>query len=196
MVTRLLKRHWLGVIAGAFALILLYIILEWLRLDAGAIAAGASALAAVAAWASATTSSNTARDALRALSYATKPVLSVQIFNLDEEGSHLLIVNESSNPIARLRVTWRYRDGSSGSREYGYLPGTKRFGAPADGRVIHEFGNKGQNSGTDAITIDYWGTAGPVGWRIPLSWKHDYTSNERTSTYGRQEFREPEQELP
>ncbi|TFD10905.1 hypothetical protein E3T26_13065 [Cryobacterium sp. TMT1-21] len=156
-----IKRHQLLLIIGFVSvLFVFYVLVDGLSLNVNAIAAGASAIAAFAALAAAAESGNTAKDAIRALSYATKPTISAQFSKSDELGGEMLLLNQSPYPIGRLRVSWKYRDGSKGSREYGYIPGISGFGAPPRGTVTHAFGNVGRNSGTDAITIDYWGTSG------------------------------------
>lgn len=103
---------------------------QLLRFDANAIAAGASAIAGVAAFLSASESGKTAREAIRALSYATKPVIMVTKLNNDLEGSILSIQNVSMFPISRMRVSWEHPDGSKGHTDHGLMPGITRYGAP------------------------------------------------------------------
>jgi hypothetical protein len=156
---------------------LYFLLVNVLGIDASAVAAIASAVAAFAALGSANASSDTARDALRALSFATKPVLRVQRYN-DQEGSDVLLVisNVSLHEIARARVTWRLRDGRTGSEELGGLEGRR---TPAMGAITGESPsypqiNLGQHpgevDGKDVVTIEYWGTQGPTGWRFVAEW--------------------------
>lgn len=183
----------LVVLAGSVALVLIGV-------DPNVIAAIASAVAALAALGSATSSNQTARDALRALSYATKPTISIRLFNDDEQGGQALIVNESEHAIARLTVRGQHRDDSHTTEQYGFVPGIHRFGAPAEGRITVPLPNRGRNSGDETLTVDYWGIHGPTGWRQQVTWHHNYTEGQlpdgtRTAGYSRAENREPETEL-
>lgn len=76
------RKRWLAAALLVLAIIGVgFLPLKGLGINAGLIAALASSLAAVASFMSATESSKTARDALRALSFATKPHLEVKLFN-------------------------------------------------------------------------------------------------------------------
>ena len=181
-----MKRWWarrrktvLVVIGSLAVLIVGSLLLKWIGLDANAFAAVASALAAIAAFASARESSDTARQAIRALAWATKPVLRVRLFNYQQGDQPTLIIeNISMYPVARATVRWKMRDGSRGQRE---IPGIEALKGPFDvgNETRLALNDRVQlpqlygTDGTDLVTIDYWGPNGPVGWRI--TWRGEWT---------------------
>lgn len=173
-----MRRPWallLGGVAVIGAAALVFWALGW---DPNTIAASASAFAALAAFASAVESRNTARDATRALSYATKPILSVEFIADAEDRPQLVnISNVSTETIARATLAWTLRDGSTGTLELGPLAGKPAGGmfpgaAPAYGNI--KLGEPQTSSGTDQLTITYWGIHGSIGWRKVVEVTHTH----------------------
>lgn len=187
------RRPWLILVAGVVALAGLAWLLAALGWDPNIIAAAASAVAAIAALASSVASANTARDATRALSYATKPILRFELSGnavvinsgtSDFEFSPvtLRISNVSTETIGRASVSWRLRDGQTGHIELGPLKGRRH---PHDGKSpvrpsAYDWIELGkptprESSGVDRVTVDYWGVYGSIGWRRVVEWRHEYS---------------------
>jgi hypothetical protein len=184
-----LKRWWKHrrktVVIVASAILILVVgslLLKWLGFDSNAVAAVASALAAIAAFASARESSSTARDAMRALSLSSKPEPRLECWD-DDDQLKLVIRNESTHPIARAQVSWKLRDGQRGTKELGTLAGIRiasqglNWGneGPMYPHVILT-PYPGRIDGVDEVTLDYWGTNGPMGWRLTQTFNHIYTT--------------------
>jgi hypothetical protein len=167
------------------------LLLKWLGLDPNAFAAVASAAAAIAAFGSARESSSTARDALRALSFATKPTLRLQLFNYSSgDDAQFLVENVSMYPVERAIVTYRLRDGATGTHEIGEL---KARNTPWDqtSNILgpHDWVRFGIQwpqgaSGKDIITVDYWGKYGTTGWRATYEAEWTFSSDGHTSSTG------------
>lgn len=187
------ERRWrlaLVVVVSVAILVLGSLLLKWIGLDPNAFAAVASALAAIAAFGSARESSDTARQAIRALAWATKPVLRVRLFNYDRNGQPTLIIeNTSMHPVARATVRWKMRDGSRGQQEItGIEPLKGPFDVSNETRLAPneriQLPQLYGRDGTDLVTVDYWGANSPLGWRI--TWRGEWTfhSDGQTASMG------------
>lgn len=173
-------------IFGAVAIALIAVTVWLLGWDPNVIAAGASAIAALAALASAIASNQTARDATRALSYATKPHLTFNLQGMRSpsgDGSEhvaLVIGNTSPQPVGRASISWRRFDGTKGEKELGPLPANGKgeagryeaiyLGPPVPLDVKAE----------DQFVLEYYGAFGGVGWRRAVT----YFSRPTTGSYG------------
>jgi hypothetical protein len=164
-------------------------LLRLLNIDPNAFAAAASAAAAIAAFASARESSTTARNAIRALSLTSKPKPRVELLENDGDLT-LRIINESVHPIDHAEVAWTLRNGVTGSRTLPTLAGHQIVseglswgsrGPSYPSIVITP--NPGRVSGVDKVTLDYWGTNGPIGWRQNFETNHVFTSTGDTGGY-------------
>jgi hypothetical protein len=169
------------VIGGLAVIILGSLALKWMGLDPNAFAAVASALAAIAAFASARESSSTARDAIRALSLSSKPAPSLTMFDI-EGLLAITVANESVHPISRGTIAWKLRNGQRGTTDLGEIPGIRiaskglTIGNPGPSRQYNVLPHPGRVNGIDEVTLDYWGTNGPIGWRIVQTFNHQYTT--------------------
>lgn len=164
-------------VAGSYAL-------KLLSIDATAFAAIASAVAAIAAWSSARESSGTARDAIRALSLSSKPDPIVQVYDA-EDWIMITVSNNSLHPIQRSRISWKLRNGETGTQDLGFL----------QPQGLGQWANRGaqypairlplidRESGVDEVTLDFWGTNGPVGWRRVQRFRQIYSERNGISSY-------------
>lgn len=143
--------------------------------DPNGLAAVASAIAALAALGSATESRNTARDAVRALSYATKPNLSLEVKHqpvLDGgQPVSVALVNHADHPVSRASLRWVLRNGERGEKTFGRLEGRRYYRASDGVAAIPKsygsilLGDAVEGDGVDRVEVTYWGDYGPVGWR-------------------------------
>lgn len=162
-----------------------YVLIENAHLDANLITALVTALAAAFAGWSAFLSSRaarettqTARDALRALSWATKPVIGVDNTTKNVDPHYLVYIqNDSMNAIETASVRWRLRDGRTGERTFGKLAGRN---SPKNVSVyvlgawgVHyepiDLGDYLATPGDDTFTIEYRGAYGPTTWRTTFT---------------------------
>ncbi len=179
-----MKLRWTLVIIGILAVLVLgYIGLDVAHLDANLITALVTALAAAFAGWSAYLSSRaarettqTARDAVRALSWATKPIMNVGTSLPGLSDHHLVYIqNDSLHPVSTSTVRWTLADGRTGERTFGWLKGRtnpKSSIIVAGAWGVHydpiDFGDFHTNSGQDKYEIDYRGASGPTTWRTIL----------------------------
>ncbi|MEV8214997.1 hypothetical protein [Leifsonia sp. NPDC077715] len=198
------ERRWRTVLIVILALALIVVgslLLKWLGLDSNAFAAVASALAAIAAFASARESSATAREAARALAFATKPSLHLEIFNLDNPPLMLSIENTSLHRIGGANVRWELRDGRTGNKQLGPLEGRAVPYAPHPGSrgIAYELVDLGPfewTNGRDYISVDYWGVNSSVRWRLKFEALYQYSSDGRRTGTGFGQRIVSDEELP
>lgn len=185
------KVRWALWIAGLLVvLVLAYIGMKAAAVDANLITALITAVAAAfAGWSAygssraARESSQTARDAVRALSLTSKPQPSFRLGGrLDGGLANVTVLNYAPHPITRGTLRWKLSDGSQGSTQIDPIPGAgittalQIENAPRPARII-ELDPAPQN--VDLITeigLDYWGANGPIGWRQTAQ----YTDGRRT----------------
>lgn len=172
---------WLVVVGVVIALLAAFVLLTVLHLDVAQMAAYASAVAAIAALFTARESNETARNATRALSYATKPTVTVEAFGgFMGEPAQYVIRNTSTHTISEMVVSWVGRDGERGRDVLQEFRGLSRPGAlPRDMHQIQI--NAGTATGSDTITIDYRGPLGPTKWRMTATWEFHFHSDGETS---------------
>ncbi|MFF2274200.1 hypothetical protein ACFVTX_18140 [Agromyces sp. NPDC058136] len=171
-----------------------YLLIKGAKLDGDLITALFTALAAVAAFASALAalhsarqSSATAHHALLALSLTSKPDVEVAL-NFHDRGLQLNILNYAPHPIARAVVRWKLRGGIQGSRVLGALPYSPpaglTIGRPGNGYEPIELApNPGNVAGVDEIEIDYWGINSTIGWRRTQTFTWTPIDDSRTDVY-------------
>jgi hypothetical protein len=178
-----------------------------LGVNGNAVAAVASAIAAVAAMFSAAESGATARDATRALAWATKPSLGVGLARVAETNLEQVgISNQSPYAIKRAVVSWTTKDGRSGSKTLGGLPagepthtmsGLSYRGASWEPFELAPWVN---STGETVVTVDFWGTQSAIGWRLTtrFTWRAEpyKPGNLTTETlYFSEKRTEPEVEI-
>jgi len=167
---------WWALAAVLFAGV--YVALTIAGFDVNSIAAFASAIAAFMSLRSARESSDTARNALRALSYASKPELEIDYNDggMGTEGVALNITNVGIYDAEDLIVEWKLRDGTKGREMRKSIPGTGRSGGPTRGRARIEAGNAGQTNGEDSFVVTYRGPMGPTRWRLETTWNIEHST--------------------
>lgn len=189
---RLMRNPWLVAVGGVAILALGSLISQWLGFDANTIAAMAGALAAIAALAAAVSSSDAARESTRALAYATKPELKVsrRHHQLNDNPARTIIDVEvvGQFDMSRATVSWRFKEGASGSAQLGRVLGIGAGTSSAlrkaeiDVGLAPKVDARGMPTpGVDRIVVDYWGSQGGHGWRQIKEW---YT--EASQVNGRQ----------
>lgn len=181
-----MKRWWsinwkTGVwIAAALVIIVLgSLLLKFIGLDPNAFAAAASALAAVAAFGSARSSSTAARDAVRALALASKPAASLDVLyerETDESGNltlNLRVSNNSRNAIMRSELTWTLHDGSTHTRPLGALAGV--IWSPTMSGTISSYPlirlPYPTTPGVDSYQLRYWGSDPSFSWLVTTTYE-------------------------
>ncbi|SDT42533.1 hypothetical protein SAMN04489743_2858 [Pseudarthrobacter equi] len=159
----------------------MYTILRALNLDADSVAAAAGALAAIAAMIAARQSAATAKDATRALAFATKPmpVVRPKIERSETQPGMCSIAVEIENisvhPLRGGTLSWVLRDGTSGTCPVGEIRGrsTPFGGMLHRAQGVEEFlltpAFDVAISGADKIVLDYWGETRSVHWRTTKS---------------------------
>lgn len=164
-------------------------VVKWLGFDPNGLAAVASAIAALAALGSATQSRDTARDAVRALSYGTKPNLSLEViepYMYGLEGRPILasISNNADYPVSRATLRWFLQNGERKEVALGRLEARRYVYAGASGGVASKpesyksivLCERGEGPVVERVELTYWGDQGPVGWKRVVEVEHDATS--------------------
>lgn len=176
-----MRNRWIVVLGGIAVLALGSLVSRWLGFDANTIAAMAGALAAIAALAAAVSSSDAARESTRALAYATKPELKVAYWHhqVNDNPARTIIEVEVVGhfDVSRATVSWRFKEGESGSAQLGRILGTGAGTSPelrkaeVDVGLAPKLDARGlPTSGADRIVVDYWGSQGGHGWRQIKEW--------------------------
>jgi len=163
-----------AIVVGAVILIVVtYLMLKWSGVDPNAFAAATSAIAAIAAFASARESSATARDAVRALSLSGKPQPELFVLPNTSGTEHsvtIRIVNNATNAITRGTLRYQLRTGESGTIPVEPISGARHvYSFDALGTDTRDYliptSAPATVAGRDIVTLDYWGPHGPLGWR-------------------------------
>lgn len=186
--SRWLRRVW-GSTFGRVAVLLLalvlgYLLIDRLGLDANAVAAVGSAVAAYAALAAASESRQTAREATLALATAMKPDPQILLEPGDSMSSEasdhdftLTVENYSMNAAGHLEVRWQLRDGTTGERRFGRLEGrTRPFGGMLHSKGPHVEIHLGKHDaglvGSDTVTVVFSDSRDLRRWSRVKEWSY------------------------
>jgi hypothetical protein len=166
------------------ALLLGYLLIDRLGIDANAVAAVGSAVAAYAALAAASESRHTAREATLALATAMKPDPQMLLepggttsSDAPEQDFTLTVENYSMNAASHLEVRWLLRDGTTDERRFGRLEGrTKPFGGMLHDRGPHFEISLGQHdaglAGSDTVSVTFSDAQGLRRWCRDKQWSY------------------------
>ncbi|UBQ02746.1 hypothetical protein [Curtobacterium sp. TXMA1] len=189
-------------LAALLVIVAGYSALTLLGLNANAISAVATAIAAIAAFASASSSSTAARESVRALSYATKPTLSLDVRTTTTGELTVYVANGSLQPAVDVVVRWRLRDGRSERRNLGDLRADTlqseglSFGHQGPGVTLEVEPAPGPVSGTDRFEVEYGSTLGATRWVAKWEFQVTYQDDGETAGYSQQVVTVGERELP
>lgn len=165
------------------ALVLGYLLIDRLGLDANAVAAVGSAVAAYAALAAASESRQTAREATLALATAMKPDPQILLepggtsSDAPDQDFTLTVENYSMNAAGHLEVRWQLRDGTTGERRFGRLEArTRPFGGMLHSKGPHFEIHLGKHDaglvGSDTVTVVFSDSRDLRRWSRVREWSY------------------------
>ncbi|WP_143469790.1 MULTISPECIES: hypothetical protein [unclassified Leucobacter] len=142
---------------------------QTLSLFAAAVTALATAAAALFSWRASSSSETAAREATKALSFATKPSIYVDAESRsDPDGSPFVLVqlaNTSDFTASDVHLTWKLRDGTVGSRSLGTVLAKDNLYDPENLRLPLS-----QTDGVDEYIATYRGPQTTRRWKTISQW--------------------------
>lgn len=159
------------VVLSLLVLVALTAVLSQPWVNAGALTAAASAIAAIGAFLAAQRSSLAARESVRALSYATKPIVWVETWL--HGGVGIILHNQASFRAALVTVTYQSRAGKVVRRGVPFLEGEGGFAPRQQPRLIQLEDTLPTGAGVDQVFIEYGAERGETRWRLTLDFDDD-----------------------
>lgn len=166
------RRPWMLAALCVLVLVLMYLGVVWFSLDANAVMAAGTTLAAFGALGAAVESSTTARDATRALGLVTRPELLVEIHPpVEGDTFKAIIYSKGSYPVVQTRVQWTLHGRTTKVPALGPLGG----GSPGAYELpkyepIPIVWPAESPEGTLEVRVEYNGSVPDVLWRITTTY--------------------------